>query len=52
MIRLLSGTYPSKRFGGYKPKPLLPIVDWVKKDGNPPPPPPPLSTEMNDSLDF
>src|SRR5262249_29874337 len=52
VIRLENGTYPSKKFGGFKPKPLLVIVGWVTKDGNPRPPPPPLSTEMNDSLDF
>jgi hypothetical protein len=53
VIRLESGTYPSKKFGGFKPKPLFVIVGWVTKHGNPPPPPPPpLSTEMNDSLDF
>ena len=52
VIRLENGTYPSKKFGGFKPKPLLSITDWVTKDGNPPPPPPSLSTEMNDSLDF
>jgi hypothetical protein len=50
VIRLESGTYPSKKFGGFKPKPLFVVVGWVTKDGNPPPPP--LSTEMNDSLDF
>jgi hypothetical protein len=52
VIALQNGTYPSKKFGGFKPKPVLPIVGWVTKDGNPPSPPPPLSAEMNDSLDF
>jgi hypothetical protein len=52
VVRLESGTYPSKKFGGFKPKLVFVIVGWVTKDGNPPPPPPPLATEMNDSLDF
>jgi hypothetical protein len=38
VIRLENGTYPSKKFGGFKPKPLLLIIDWVTKDGSPPPP--------------
>ena len=44
VIRLENGTYPSKKFGGFKPKPLLLIIDWVTKDGSPPPPP--LSPEI------
>jgi hypothetical protein len=44
VIRLENGTYPSKKFGGFKPKPLLLIFDWVTKDGSPQPPP--LSTEI------
>jgi hypothetical protein len=52
VLRLENGTYPSKKFGGLKPKPLLSIIGWVTKDGSPLPPPPPLSAEMNDSLDF
>jgi hypothetical protein len=52
VIALENGTYPSKKFGGFKPKPLFVFVDWVTKDGNPPPPPPPLGSEMNDGLEF
>jgi hypothetical protein len=55
VIEIKNGTYPSKRFGGLKPKPVLAIVDWVTRTGAPPtplPPPKPLRVEMNDSIPF
>jgi hypothetical protein len=52
IVRLDSGTYLNKRFGGRRPKPVLSIVDWVTKDGAPPPPPAPLAGELNDQISF
>jgi hypothetical protein len=52
VVRIESGTYPSKRFGGLKPKPVLTIVGWVTKTGAPPPPPVPSQGEMNDEIPF
>ena len=54
MIRIESGTYPSRRFGGHKPKPLLVIDGWVTRTGEPPPAieQPSLSEELNDKIDY
>jgi hypothetical protein len=52
VIQLGNGTYPSKKYGGFKPKPLLLIIDWVTKSGSPPLPPPSFSSEINDRVDF
>ena len=53
VIHIESGTYPSKRYGGRKPKPLLVIDGWVTKTGEPPPEIKQLSLkdELNDSID-
>jgi hypothetical protein len=32
IVKLENGTYPSKRFGGLKPKPVWTIVGWVDED--------------------
>jgi hypothetical protein len=37
VIEIKSGTYPSKRFGGRKPKPILEIISWVTRTGETPP---------------
>jgi hypothetical protein len=61
VIRIESGTYPSKKFGGRKPKPMLVIDDWVTRTGESPPTAPmqqqlnrfaepSLEEEMNDDL--
>jgi hypothetical protein len=54
VIRIESGTYPSRRFGGRKPKPLLVIDEWVTRTGEPPPAiaAPSLSEELNDKIDY
>ncbi len=57
VISVESGTYPSKRFGGLKPKPVLRIVDWVTATGAPAealpaPAKPALKQEMNDEIPF
>jgi hypothetical protein len=54
VIHIESGTYPSKRFGGRKPKPVLKIDDWVTRTGEPPPAiaKSSLSEELNDSIDY
>jgi hypothetical protein len=53
VIKLAAGSYTNKRFGGQKPKPLLPIIDWVQRDGTPiTAPQPELSAEMNDKIPF
>jgi hypothetical protein len=52
VVRLDSGTYLNKRYGGRRPKPVLSIVDWVTKNGAPPPPPAPLAGELNDQISF
>ena len=54
VIRLESGTYPSRRFGGRKPKPVLKIDDWVTRTGAPPPATEQLSLsdELNDKIDY
>jgi hypothetical protein len=54
VILIESGTYPSRRFGGRKPKPVLKIDDWVTRTGEPPPAiaTPSLSEEMNDKIGF
>ncbi len=54
VIRIESGTYPSKRFDGRKPKPLLEIDEWVTRTGEAPPAiaKPSLSEEFNDNIDF
>ena len=52
VVRIENGTYPSKRFGGIKPKPVLTIVDWVTKTGAPPPPLVPVRVEMDDEIPF
>ncbi len=52
VIRIENGTYPSKRFGGLKPKPVLTIDGWVTRSGEPPPPPVPVRVEMDDEIPF
>jgi hypothetical protein len=52
VVKIENGTYPSKRFGGLKPKPVLTIVGWVTRTGAPPPPPVPAGVEMNDQIPF
>jgi hypothetical protein len=54
VILIESGTYPSRRFGGRKPKPLLKIDDWVTRTGEPAPAiaKPSLSEELNDKIDY
>ena len=52
VVKVENGTYPSKRFGGLKPKPVLTIVGWVTRTGEPPPPPVPVRVEMNDQIPF
>jgi hypothetical protein len=52
LIRIENGTYYNKRFGGLKPKPLLPIVGWVTKAGVAPPPSTAIGVEMNDEIPF
>jgi hypothetical protein len=52
VIRIENGTYPSKRFGGRKPKPILTIINWVTETGAPPPPPPPIGVAMRDEIPF
>jgi hypothetical protein len=52
VIRIESGTYRSKRFGGDKPKPVLRIVSWKPKIGSPLPPPKKLTAGkiLNDEI--
>ena len=55
VIRIESGTYPSKKFGGRKPKPMLVIDGWVVAlTGEPAPelPKPTLAEELNDKIGF
>ena len=52
VVKIENGTYPSKRFGGLKPKPVLTITDWVTRTGEPPAPPAPLRVEMSDEIPF
>jgi hypothetical protein len=52
VIRIENGTYPSKRFGGLKPKPILKVIDWVTRTGAPPPPLVPARIEVDDELPF
>jgi hypothetical protein len=52
VVKIENGTYPSKRFGGLKPKPILRIVDWVTRTGAPPPPPVPARVALNDEIPF
>ena len=52
VVKIENGTYPSKRFGGLKPKPVLTITGWVTKTGAPPSPPVPTRVEMNDEIPF
>jgi hypothetical protein len=54
VIRIESGSYPSKRFGGRKPKPMLPIDDWVLPNGEKPPEPKKISfkDDLNDEIGF
>jgi hypothetical protein len=60
VVSVENGTYPNKRFGGRKPKPVLRILRWVTKTGAPPPSSEPkqaiekpsLSKDLNDSIGF
>jgi hypothetical protein len=54
VVEIRSGTYPSRRFGGRKPKPLLVIVEWVTRSGEPAPAiaKPSLADELNDKIDY
>jgi hypothetical protein len=56
VVIIESGTYPSKKFGGRKPKPILKMDRWVTRSGDEPPAQaiarPSLSEELNDKVDF
>jgi hypothetical protein len=54
VIKVISSTYPSKKFGGRRPKPMLVIDSWVTPDGETPPEPKKLSykDELNDEIGF
>jgi hypothetical protein len=54
VVRIESGTYPSKKFGGRKPKPVYAIDGWVTPTGEPAPelPKPSLAEELNDEVGF
>jgi hypothetical protein len=52
VVKIDNGTYWSKRFNANRPKPILKIVRWVRKDGTSPAEPKPVSlaAEMNDAI--
>jgi hypothetical protein len=54
VVRIENGTYPSKKWGGRKPKPLLVIDGWVTLTGEPAPelPKPTMAEELNDKIGF
>jgi hypothetical protein len=54
VIRIESGTYPSRKYGGRKPKPMLVIDGWVTLTGEPAPelPKPTMAEDLNDKIDY
>jgi hypothetical protein len=56
VIKIESGTYPSRKYGGRKPKPMLVIDGWVTRSGEQPTPvqaiAPSLAEELNDKIDY